>query len=143
MSSWSWLLKLSTSSFASLYSSLLMPVSFSYLSRFSFAWEISFSRASIFSSSFAIFFSRSEAGRGAEGGEEEEEDDEEDDKEDEDDDMEDAGAEEEEEEEEEEEDEGGSSFFSLFKDDIVSFVCVNGKEGEQGMKKREEEGGRR
>ena len=117
-----------------------MPISFSYLSRFSFALAISCSKASIFSSSFAIFFSRSEAGRGAEGGEEEEEDDEEDDKEDEDDDMEDAGAEEE---EEEEEDEGGSSFFSLFKDDIVSFVCVNGKEGEQGMKKREEEGGRR
>ena len=33
--------------------------------------------------------------------------------------------------------EGEIPFFSLSKDDIVSFVCINKKEGEQGVKKRE------
>ena len=108
-----------------------MPVSFSYLSRFSFALAISFSKASIFSSSFASFFSRSEAGGGAEGGEEEEDEEEEedDDMEGAEEDAEEEGEEEEGEEDAEGEEERGCSFFSRFEDDIVSFVFVNGKEG--------------
>ena len=79
-------------------------------------------------------------GGGADGGEEE---DEEEDEEDEDDDMEDAGEEEDGEEEEEGDDDFRSSF-PRFEDDIVSFVFVNGKEGEGGMEEQEgRRGGRR
>ena len=106
---------------------------FFHSSRSSFASTISFSRVSIFFFSALISSSRAEGG-GAEGGEEEDEEEDE-----EDDDME----EEDGEEEEEEGDDDFRSSFPRFEDDIVSFVFVNGKEGE-GMEEQEgRRGGRR
>ena len=140
MSSWSWLLKLSTSSFATSNSLLLMPFSSSYLSRFSSALEIFSSRIAIFFFSALMSSSRADGG-GADGGEEE---DEEEDEEDEDANTEDTEEEEDGEVEEEEGEDDFRSSFPRFEDDIVSFVFVNGKEGEGGMEEQEgRRGGRR